>query len=87
MTSLTVSFVSTDFYLQEGISQGLSPSRHARQLHEGGSFMMGATFPVLNLGPRVVLTHSKAHKYLLSDGMTEGSHSNTLSLVKLLSNI
>ena len=49
--------------------------------------MMGATFPVLNLGPRVVLTHSKAHKYLLREGMTEGSHSNTLSLVKLLSNI
>ena len=50
--------------------------------------MVGATFPVLNLGPRVVLTHSKAHKYLLSDGMTEGSHSNTFpgeTFVKYLS--
>lgn len=87
MTSLTVSFVSTDFYLQEGISQGLSPKRHAVQLHEGGGFMTGATLPVLTLVPRVLLAHGKAHRYLLSEGMTEQSHSNTLSLVKLLSNI
>ncbi|XP_010860333.1 PREDICTED: RING1 and YY1-binding protein [Bison bison bison] len=46
-----------DFYLQEGISQGLSPKRHAVQLHEGGGFMTGATLPVLTLVPHVLLAH------------------------------
>lgn len=87
MTSLTVSFVSTDFCLQEGVSQGLSPNRHAVQLHEGGGFMMGATLPVLTLVPRVALAHSEAHRYLLSEGKTEGAHSNALSVAKVLPNI
>lgn len=48
-----------DFYLQEGISQGLSPKRHAVQLHEGGGFMTGATLPVLTLVPRAASTRPK----------------------------
>lgn len=47
--------------------------------------MVGATLLVLCLAPSMVLAHSSAHKYLLSEGTTEGSHSNARFLAKLLS--